>query len=109
MARMKMGEKGHADAVSSWHKTMIAKYGSEEAMRAKMREIAAEGGRRGCGPDYKGGFAANKALAKSSGAKGGRISRRGYTFVKETEEYLEYIDKKTTERVRFYKQCNKGK
>lgn len=41
------------------------------------KRIGAIGGRNGHGPEYKGGFAANPALARIAGAKGGRISRRG--------------------------------
>ena len=37
------------------------------------KEIGAMGGRKG----HTGGFAANPALARIAGAKGGRISRRG--------------------------------
>ncbi len=37
------------------------------------RDIGRKGGRKG----HTGGFAANPALAKIAGAKGGRISRRG--------------------------------
>ena len=37
------------------------------------KEIGAMGGRNG----HTGGFAANPALARIAGAKGGRISRRG--------------------------------
>ena len=39
--------------------------------------IGAKGGRNGSGPGYTGGFAANQELAKTAGAKGGRISKRG--------------------------------
>lgn len=41
------------------------------------REIGRRGGMNGKGPDYKGGFAANPALAAIAGRKGGRISKRG--------------------------------
>lgn len=44
------------------------KYGAEFYAR-----IGQKGGRNG----HTGGFAANPALAKIAGAKGGRISRRG--------------------------------
>jgi len=44
------------------------KYGKEF-----YAQIGAKGGRNG----HTGGFAANKALARVAGAKGGRISRRG--------------------------------
>jgi general stress protein YciG len=37
------------------------------------KKIGAKGGRNG----HTGGFAANRALARIAGAKGGRISRRG--------------------------------
>lgn len=48
--------------------TNKAKYGAEFYAR-----IGQKGGRKG----HTGGFAANPALAKIAGAKGGRISRRG--------------------------------
>ena len=48
--------------------TNKAKYGAEFYAR-----IGQKGGRNG----HTGGFAANPALAKIAGAKGGRISRRG--------------------------------
>ncbi len=48
--------------------TNRAKYGKEF-----YAQIGAKGGRNG----HTGGFAANKALARVAGAKGGRISRRG--------------------------------
>lgn len=41
--------------------------------------IGAKGGRNGSGPDYKGGFASNPALARIAGRKGGEISKRGAT------------------------------
>ena len=48
--------------------TNRAKYGKEF-----YAQIGQKGGRNG----HTGGFAANPALAKIAGAKGGRISRRG--------------------------------
>ena len=48
--------------------TNKAKYG---------RDFYAEIGRKGGKNGHTGGFAANPALAKIAGAKGGRISRRG--------------------------------
>ena len=41
------------------------------------RNIGRIGGQNGKGPNYKGGFAANRERARIAGAKGGRISRRG--------------------------------
>lgn len=48
--------------------TNKAKYGKEFYSR-----IGQKGGQNG----HTGGFAANRALARIAGAKGGRISRRG--------------------------------
>ena len=48
--------------------TNKAKYG-----KSFYAEIGRKGGKNG----HTGGFAANPALAKIAGAKGGRISRRG--------------------------------
>lgn len=48
--------------------TNLKKYGKDF-----YRNIGAEGGRNG----HTGGFAANRELARTAGAKGGRISRRG--------------------------------
>ncbi|MDR3298023.1 MAG: hypothetical protein LBT19_01435 [Candidatus Nomurabacteria bacterium] len=48
--------------------TNKAKYG---------REFYAEIGRKGGKNGHTGGFAANPALAKIAGAKGGRVSKRG--------------------------------
>ena len=52
--------------------TNLKKYGPNF-----YKNIGAKGGRAGRGEDYKGGFAANRELARIAGAKGGRISRRG--------------------------------
>lgn len=46
------------------------------------RKIGSIGGSRG----HTGGFAANPALARIAGAKGGRISKRGPAKKKKTEE-----------------------
>ena len=47
------------------------------------RKIGSLGGRNG----HKGGFAANPALARIAGAKGGRISRRTSEPAKQKEYY----------------------
>lgn len=40
--------------------------------------IGRKGGQNGCGPDYMGGFAANRALASIAGRRGGlKSSRKG--------------------------------
>lgn len=76
MARQRKGEIGCEEANQKWRRTMLERYGGEEGMRKKMQEIGRKGGANGRGPDYKGGFASNRALARLAGAKGGRISRR---------------------------------
>lgn len=58
-------------------KSMIARYGSEEAWKAEMRKRASLGGKKGT----TGGFHWMKQNGmdeeiRRSGAKGGRISRR---------------------------------
>ena len=49
------------------------------------KEIGRNGGRNG----HTGGFAANPELAKIAGAKGGRISKRGPAFSRETLETIQ--------------------
>lgn len=53
-------------------KTMIEKFGSQEAYAAHMAEVGRKGGKNG----RTGGFAANSELARIAGARGGRISKR---------------------------------
>lgn len=77
MARPKKGTKGAEEATLKWKKTMQQKYGGAAGVHKMMSRIGARGGRNGSGPDYKGGFAANPALARASGKKGGRMSKRG--------------------------------
>lgn len=55
-----------------WLATMIKKHGSAEAVTEVQRKIGAKGGSR---TGIK-GFAANRELARTAGALGGRISRR---------------------------------
>ena len=55
------------------------------------KRIGAIGGRNGRGPEYKGGFAANPALARIAGAKGGRISRRGPAKKEDDIDKIEQI------------------
>ena len=64
------GTKNGGKAAASTNKT---KYGADFYAR-----IGAMGGKKGT----TGGFAANRELARTAGAKGGRISRR----TKKTEE-----------------------
>jgi hypothetical protein len=67
----------HSARGENLRKSMIAKYGSEEAWRAHMHEIASKGGKNGRGT--KRGFASGidgKDRARIQGKVGGRISRR---------------------------------
>lgn len=73
MARPKANTKAGKIASEKWRKTMEEKYGS---VTEKMRECGRIGGLNGKGPDYKGGFAADRERAKIAGAKGGKKSRR---------------------------------
>lgn len=78
--------------------TMIEKYGSYEAYRQSMRERAAKGGSvRGT----KGGFAADKERSRVSGALGGRRSKRGHKYIKDTIDGSLYIDVITDEVVKY--------
>lgn len=61
--------------------TNILKHGKDFYKR-----IGAKGGRNG----HTGGFAANPALARIAGAKGGRISRKGRV------KKVEYEDERVT-------------
>lgn len=55
------------------------------------KRIGSIGGRNG----HTGGFAANPALARVAGMKGGRISKRGKQVVDRTEEGEYVYDSKT--------------
>ncbi len=48
------------------------------------REIGRKGGKNG----HTGGFAANPALARIAGAKGGKINRRGPSKKKSMSQYV---------------------
>ena len=70
------------------------------------KKIGAKGGRNGS----DGGYASSKVgddgmtgreRAIKSGSKGGSHSKRGYTFLREAKDGLEFIDKVTNEVVRF--------
>lgn len=81
MSRMKKGEKGHNKAVSRWWSTMIARFGSEEAVHDHMVTMGKKGGKL----SKTGGFASNKVgpdgltgreRARLVGAIGGLKSTR---------------------------------
>lgn len=100
MVRPKAGTKGGDAASEKWRQTMINKYGVD-GVHKKMQEMGRKGGKNGKGPDYKGGFAGDRELAKRAGRKAGTISKRGYKFIRQEEGFREYLDKKTGKVVQF--------
>ena len=88
MARPKANTEAGKIASEKWRQTMIKKYGS---VTEKMAQTGRIGGQNGKGPDYKGGFSADRERAKIAGAKGGSISRRGSKYQKTFEENIEAI------------------
>jgi len=63
-----------SDTLKKWKKTMIEKYGSEEALKEHLRKIAAIGGTKARGEV---GFAIQSVeKRREAGRKGGMASRR---------------------------------
>lgn len=96
--RAKRGEPGAVETTNKWRATMQAKYG--EKWREKMKELGRKGGQNGRGEFYTGGFAClergsdgltGPERARISGAKGGRISKRG-PAKKPTKIAVEFLD-----------------
>lgn len=90
MGRPKAGTKEGDAASERWRQTMINKYGVD-GVHKKMQEMGRKGGKNGKGPDYKGGFAGDRELAKRAGRKGGRISRRKGKYTTILDENKEFI------------------
>ena len=86
MARPKKGTKEGEQANKKWRETMFKRYGGKRGVHLMMQRIGSKGGQNGYGPDYKGGFASNKELARIAGAKGGSISRRTGKSTGDTKE-----------------------
>ncbi len=60
--------------LKKWKETMVAKYGSEEALKAHLREIASIGGKKATGMV---GFATmSPEMRRQLGKEGGKKSRR---------------------------------
>ena len=57
----------------TWHDSMVAKHGSEEAVQQYMQEIAAKGGKV---KNKKKGFGTRQDLAKKHGAINGKYERK---------------------------------
>lgn len=90
MARHKLNTpEGRAES-EKFRKTMLEKYGDK--LQEHYKKLGRKGGENGKGPNYKGGFAGNKALAKVAGAKGGSRSKKGLKFIKEEDNMLVYED-----------------
>lgn len=90
MARPKKGTPEGEKATAKWWKTMEKKYGGIEGVRQQIRLMGSKGGRqKPCKPR---GFAANPALARVAGAKGGRKSRRTGIKNGEGKKNLKDID-----------------
>lgn len=88
MGRPKKDTPAGKLATERWRKTMQERYGD---ITAKMQEMGRKGGKNGKGPDYKGGFAGDRELAKRAGRKGGRISRRKSKYAAILDENKEFI------------------
>lgn len=76
-------------------KTMIKKLGKKGYLE-HFKIIGAIGGRNG----HTGGFAANPALARVAGAKGGRHGRVNLKLIKVDDGVAYYLDKKTGKKVK---------
>lgn len=74
MPRPKANTEAGRIATEKWRKTMIEKYGSEEAFKHAIRCMGSLGGRVKTSKPK--GFAANPKLARKAGRKGGKKSRR---------------------------------
>ena len=88
---------GNKKSGESLRKTMIEKYGSEEAWKAVMRENGRKGGSVST---PTGGFAADKERARWAGAKAGKYSRRGHKLIERHDTYGIYTKTATGETVR---------
>lgn len=89
MARPKKNTPAGKLATERWRQTMEKKYGG---VTAKMQQIGRIGGLNGKGPDYKGGFAADRERARIAGAKGGHISRRNGKYTRIMDENKQAIE-----------------
>lgn len=89
MARPRKNTPAGKLATERWRQTMEKKYGG---VTEKMREIGRIGGKNGCGPDYMGGFAADRERARIAGAKGGHISRRNGKYTRIMDENKQAIE-----------------
>lgn len=94
MPRMKKGTPSGDRAAQKWHDTMLARLGSEEAIREHYRIIGRKGGLKG----HTGGFASEEVgadgltgpeRARIAGKKGGSISRRSSA---KRDKNMEFID-----------------
>lgn len=75
MSRAKKGTPEGDAAIKKMKATMIARYGSEEAVREFYKNIGRKGGKVEH-PETR-PFRASTVLARIAGSHGGRVSRRG--------------------------------
>lgn len=100
MPRPKKGQPGDIEATKKWHQTMQERYGAIGGAHGFMQSIGSKGGRNGT----TGGYYANRELARTAGAIGGSISRRGLKFIRQENGKLYYIDKQGREVVHVQKE-----
>lgn len=100
MAGHKKGEPGYEEQKARWYASMTDKYGDLEEY---MRKIGSIGGRKGAADGTIKGFALHPELAKIAGAKAGKISKRGHTFIRTEGQYNVYIANDTGEVVKYLK------
>ena len=97
MSRPKKGTEANDRATAKWRASMIAKYGSEEALHKQMQKMGRAGGKISRG----GGFTGDPERAKSAGKRGGSVSKRGFRFIGTEGNINKYVERETGEIVRF--------
>lgn len=97
MVRQRRGEPGHEQAAEKCHQTLLAKYGSEEAVHQHFTEMGRKGGLK----KGRKGFALDPEKARKAGANGGAKSMRGYKLIKEDEYNRWYKSRETNEIIKY--------
>lgn len=98
MARPKKDTPEGRLASERWYETMRERYGDN--WRDKQASSGAKGGSV---KGTKGGFAANPELARKMGLRIGKISRKGYKYLRTHEGFHHYIKLDTGESVKYPK------
>lgn len=97
MSRPAANTEAGYKATEKWRKTMLERFGSEEAVRKHLEEMGRKGGKA----SGTGGWYGDPERARRDGALGGKTSKRGYKFIKRVGNEGEYINNKTGKIVRF--------